>query len=312
MLPIQLWLGAQPWAVSWMNVEGRPFHEPFFGDTLGKLRKSTPPPEERDTTLDTLTRLAGRMRSTAPAGLIFHISRCGSTLISNAFRIAAGVEVISEAQPFNAALMADIPEPVRKRVLRSLVKLYARNAEGRKLKLVIKCSSWNTLAIRLARSLWPNTPFVVVVRDPVEVMASNLASPSSWLEHKASPQFSSELFGWNADEVQRMSVEEYCARVLGRFCEAAEEVIDGKCMVVDYGSLDRAKLCQVGEFFGVPLARFADDLQATIAVHSKDAGRRMRFEDDRERKQQYVGDGVRAAAREWCEPAYRRLRRFAS
>ncbi len=50
--------------------------------------RTEPPASEAQSGLDTLLERGERLRPVTPAGFIFHVSRCGSTLIANALKTA--------------------------------------------------------------------------------------------------------------------------------------------------------------------------------------------------------------------------------
>src|SRR5262252_3155903 len=82
-IPVGLhWAGARP-MVEWRRLEGVRFGDPFFDMTLERAMGSPfrllfP----RWTGIETLEERASTHPGIPPSGFIFHISRCGSTLIS--------------------------------------------------------------------------------------------------------------------------------------------------------------------------------------------------------------------------------------
>ena len=57
-----------------------------------------------------------------PAGMIFHLSRCGSTLVSRLLGTLPGVVVVSEPAPLNA-LLGLAPDEIEDATLIKLVRL---------------------------------------------------------------------------------------------------------------------------------------------------------------------------------------------
>src|ERR1019366_5688912 len=95
-LPIGFTFGPQV-SVRWLEFGGRSLSEPFFGQSVRALRCSKPPARERVTNLQTLFDVASAYREVEPSGLIFHVSRCGSTFLTNILKAGAGVLALSEA-----------------------------------------------------------------------------------------------------------------------------------------------------------------------------------------------------------------------
>ena len=83
-------------------------------------------PERLDTLLDVQREIPGMQ----PAGLIFHMSRCGSTLISQMLAAEPANIVLSEAAPIDDILRAHfrqpgLPEQQRVEWLQAMVKVLA-------------------------------------------------------------------------------------------------------------------------------------------------------------------------------------------
>ena len=117
---------------------------------------------------------------TAPVGIIFHVARCGSTLISQSLKHLDNLVVYAEPQPVNEILVPPHRWPRADLVaaLRALGDAFARHA-GR--PYVLKLSSWNTLFCDIVTEAFPETNWVLSLRDPVEVGVSLLRQPPGWL-----------------------------------------------------------------------------------------------------------------------------------
>jgi len=322
-LPVEIGLDLQPAVVQealvrWMEFGSTPLTEPFLNHTIEKLRAATPAAREIETDLDTMVRLSSRLPEVRPAGFIFHISHCGSTLIANAMKTAGRAVVVSESRPVSA-LLRHVPEKrdgafltrrwngIRRTLLDSLFRLFAHYRTGASEPLVLKFVSLDTLAIGVIRSYWPDVPCVMVIRDPVEVMVTNL-KVGGWLSFKGHPEAASSVFGW--DDLPRttaeMTNEEFCARALGSFCASAAEAVDERVMVVDYVDLSPAKMCEIGEFFSLEVS--SAGIEQVFGPYAKDPQKKIRFEDDRERKQKMAGMMIRSAANQWAVGPYTDLK----
>src|SRR6185436_14373050 len=94
--------------------------------------------------------------SCQPAGFIFHMSRCGSTLLSQMLKEISGVRVYSEPAAVNEALL--LSPQLRRATLRSLVDTVVRAFCSRSARVFFKCSSWNVLDYALFDELFPLAP----------------------------------------------------------------------------------------------------------------------------------------------------------
>jgi len=323
-LPVEIGFDPQPGVVSealvrWMEFGSTPLAEPFFNHTVDRLRKATPPARELDTDLETMVRVSRRLPAIRPAGFIFHISHCGSTLIANALKTSNHALVVSEPRPVthllrprSAAIGPYLTERwnhTRQTLLNSLFSLFAHYRLGEPEPLVIKFTSINIVGMRLIRSYWPEAPCVIVVRDPVEVMVSSLQG-GGWMSFKGRPEQAREMFGWaDSRSPADMTDEEYGARVLGTFCSSAMEAFDEKCMVVDYGELTPDRMRDIAAFLGIELPADGKSLDQVFGPYAKDPKKRVRFKDDRELKQRRASVLIRSAASHWAMEPYSELRK---
>jgi len=117
----------------------------------------------RRTPLAALERLAREEPGLVPNGLIFHMSRCGSTLIAQMLARLEATIVVSEAQPFEALLRAhhlggdESDGDVTVRRLRALAAVLGRPRRG-ELRLFIKLHAGHVLDLPLFERAFPATP----------------------------------------------------------------------------------------------------------------------------------------------------------
>jgi hypothetical protein len=171
-------------------------------------------------------------RDSAPVGVIFHVARCGSTLLSQSLKRLGGLVVYAEPQPVNEVLAPPHKWPRADLVaaLRTLGGAFARHARG---PYVLKLSSWNTLYCDVVAEAFPQTPWVLSLRDPVEVGVSLLASPPGWFQ-------AAGLIAQVDPGHAAKSREEFVARAYGAFCTAAAKLDAGRGRLAPYESLPAA------------------------------------------------------------------------
>ncbi len=183
---IQQSSGHSPVVVRWMRAGREAFAEPFFDSTTRRLRMKTPAVLECETPLDGIHEFASRLSPIEPRGIIFHMSRCGSTLLLNAMRTAGGVLGLGEAEPIEAALrfMSAGSMYWKDRgmsLIRDLVTIFGNHSEDTRRAVIIKSVPVGIVSLPLLRSIWPAVPCIILIRDPVEVLVSNLRRPPAWL-----------------------------------------------------------------------------------------------------------------------------------
>jgi hypothetical protein len=185
--------------------------EPFFHQTVQRLRAKLQDTDIEQSNFEFVLTFADRVESTQPYGFIFHVSRCGSTLIANAFRTYQSIALISEAQPittlfrpYDAGLWPyplgatpRCPRPVNDQSIRTAPN-WQRGTSGRE---VHELEHPFLVAGPLALA---DCPCLVVIRDPLEVMLSNLSSPSGWMVRKSMLSFCRA-----AADLEKLTGEEY-------------------------------------------------------------------------------------------------------
>ena len=193
----------------------------MFRHTLRRLRR-VDHAAARVTPLATLLEAARDHATIRPSGIIFHVSRCGSTFLANTLKTGDAVLVLSEARPIcsllHARALTRSPFPPegraegRKLLLESVTTLYGHSMGRNNPKVIFKCHSATMMFLPWIRQIWPEVPFVVMIRNPVEVIQSNLAKQARWLRCRQKPKIAKGFFHWSEGEIRAMSAEEFCAR----------------------------------------------------------------------------------------------------
>ena len=305
--PIGFDLSGPAPAVDWADLSAERFVEPFFDQTV--VRWATGPharPLVR-TGLDALVALDSEP-SLEPAGMIFHLSRCGSTLVSRLLGTLPGVIVVAEPAPLNALLGLDpdrVDGATLVRLVRLVVRALGRCRHGDERYLVLKCTSWNIRRRAVLAAAFPETPWVWVQREPVHVVASLLANPPGWLGQQAAPPQASRRFGLDPAAVQAMTRPEFTARALGAMLWSAA-TDPRRRLCIDQADLPGAVWRRVAPHFGLKIdAAAIERMTEQSQFYSKDPALRPFSEagpDDRP-----VTEAMREAAERFAEPGYRAL-----
>ncbi|SPM33289.1 hypothetical protein MRAB57_1093 [Mycobacterium rhizamassiliense] len=305
--PVRLdFSGAVP-TVEWADLSEERFAEPFFEQTVTRWAAGPRARPVVRTGLDALRALDGEP-SLEPAGMIFHLSRCGSTLVSRLLGTLPGVVVVAEPAPLNALLglgPTRVDDARLAGLVRLVVRALGRCRHGDERQLVLKCTSWNVRRRAILAAAFPETPWVWVQRDPTRVLASLLAKPPGWLRLQTAPQQAAQRFGLDPAAVGAMTRPEFAARVLGSMLEGAATDPAGR-LCVDYAELPAAVWQRVAPHFGIEVdAAAIDRMVAESRFYAKDPTPRAFTGDSPE--QQAVSGAVRRAAQRFAEPGYRAL-----
>ena len=166
--------GAEP-VVDWAIVDG-PFREPFFEQTADRaMQHPFNQVFTRSTPLRALEALHAQEPGIAPTGFVFHMSRCGSTLIAQMLAQLSATIVLSEAQPLDALLrlrQQGVDEEALIGWLRAMVSALGRPRFGEQ-RLFVKFHAWHVLELPLIARAFPGVPWVFVFREPRAVLRSH-------------------------------------------------------------------------------------------------------------------------------------------
>jgi hypothetical protein len=305
--------GGRP-LLRWLDMRGVRLSEPFFQQTVGRVRRERPGGAELFTDFDALIQLEKVVGGLRPDGFIFHSSRCGSTLISNACRELDGAVVVSEAASLDKLVWPYLAHDagalalLRRVFLRAMVNVLGQRRAGDERRYFVKFSCCSVLRLAFIRSVWQDVPWVFVHRDPVEVMVSNLRTVPEWMRAESQPELAAAVCGLSAGEAAGLGGEEFCARALGKFYEAAAEGLGPRAMLVGYDELSSEKLLEIVRFFGVtPDDAEAARISAASGLYAKDATPARPFEPDGEAKRSAASPRVREMAERWAAGPYRKL-----
>lgn len=248
-------------------------------------------------------------RDAAPIGIIFHVARCGSTLISQSLKQLEDLVVYAEPQPINELLAPPHkwPRADLAAALRSLGAAFARHAGG---PYVLKLSSWNTLYCDIMAAAFPDTPWVLSVRDPVEVGVSLLASPPGWFQNTSD---AARALAAQVDaEGASVSREEFVARVYAAFCAAVAELDVTRGRLVSYELLPEAVWRVVAPHFSLSIDEsLRERIVESARRHAKaPIGSAAEFTSDVAAKQKAASSELRLAIDSLARPQLERLMRL--
>jgi hypothetical protein len=305
--PIRFDLSGPVPTVDWADLSQERFVEPFFDQAVARWASGPRARPLVRTGLEALVILDNEP-SLEPAGMIFHLSRCGSTLVSRLLGTLPGTVVIAEPSPLNALLGLDpgrVSEATLVRSVRLLVRALGRCRHGDEHHLVLKCTSWNIRRREILAAAFPETPWVWVQRDPAHVLASLLTNPPGWLGLHAVPPQTARFFGLDPEAVPTRARVEFAARALGAMLEAAATDPAGR-LSIDYAELPGAVWQHVAPHFGLEADSAAiDRMIEESRFYSKDPSRRVFDGDAAEHRPMTAA--IRKAAQRFAEPGYRAL-----
>ncbi len=307
-IPLRVTVGTEI-SVDWCCHPEPRCAEPFFDQTLERCMKR---PFNRlyryRTPISELERWAAESPGIAPSGFIFHVSRCGSTLVSNLLGDLDRSLKLSEPSPldFLARLRTrwpQIPEEQQIVWMRAMLSALAQQGAPEQRSLVVKLPAWNSADIPLYRRAFPETPAIFVYREPVEVLVSALRERPADFIPGTLPLDRLRL---TFPQAVSMAPEEYVAHVLAHLYEAGIRFHDPKQMLlVNYRQLPDAIENAIAPFFDLDLeAAERSQLRAQTGIHAK---HRRPFAEDSVQKQASAAEAIRSVAQQRLQPLYAEL-----
>lgn len=294
-LPIRAYPRRGETWLDWAWCDGLRCDQPFFRDTVeAALRRPVNLALRPQTPLANLD-LGDEAALPPVRALVFHASRCGSTLVSRSLAQLDGVLALSEPGVVDDVLHAEpLPTPDRVFWLRRTMQALLRQAGAEAALFKLDC--WHTLHWRLFAAAFPEARRYFVVHDPLEIAVSHLRQPGWQMVPGAIPGLHDEpletQIGWGR--------EGYVSRTLQRiFTAGAELVSEGGAGVLDYPHLHAQIERELVPVLGVPVSEAGRErLIAALQVHAKSPGES--FAGDGERKRAEASATLRAMIAGWA------------
>ncbi len=287
--------------VEWVFTDGLPFTEPFFEQTLARLTRTNPANRPDRRPRGALATLRHTASAVAPAAIVFHVSRCGSTLVSQMLAALPSHIVVSEAPVLDDILRAPRHDPTvtdddRIASLRGAIAAFAYPKTPHESRLFVKLDCWHIFHLPLVRRAFPGVPLVFVHRHPLEVLVSLMRMPSMTLVRDV---VTPTQLGLTAVERDALAPEAHAAAILGAFFRAATGH-RAALVPVAYEQLPGF----IWESF--PGRDFSPDERALLqAAGSRDAKNPgQRFTADSATKRREASPALLAACARWAQPAY--------
>jgi len=284
---------SQPWA-TWIYTAGHRFTEPFFEDSVQECLRSP------FISLFRRQMPLGPGAPVRPDGFIFHMSRCGSTVISRSLAAAQSTLVLSEPAPLDEIVRTNRPD-----WLQWIVSALGQSRGPDQTRYLIKCDSWHIRKLSMFRAVFPDTPWIFVYRDPVEVLVSQLRRPGL----QASPgAMDPAALGMRTEDITGLTRQQWCVRVLEGFMTAALNFRDDpKGIFVDYGELPGAIGGRIAKHFGLELTA-EDEARVEAATRLDAKNPHLEFTGDHEEKRKSAESLVPEPVLETVKNLYAELR----
>lgn len=272
--------------IYWRDVGDCGFTRAFFHTELESYEQRHGAGSDYQTYRSFLEQTSTGIDSIQPTAFIFHMSRCGSTLLANA--MAANDQIVMMSEPpvispllrslSNNKLCSPIKNPVLLQVLRNVIGALGRKRRQQKQYFVVKFNSWNVIQAKAIQLAFPGVPCLFLYREPAEVMVSLLRHPPGWIE-KPTGAIAMSLAGSGLDTLLPV---EYVARILQGLLGAGLNTTDA-CLV-NYTDLRQELLPALLQRLGIDFdAPTMANMQAQFERNAKSPLGEV-FVDDQETK----------------------------
>jgi hypothetical protein len=215
----------------WRYMGLQQFTASFFQNSLAMQI-----PEQRQVCRTSVSSLAQFDDCVLPTAFIFHVSRCGSTLLTQMLASLNSTIVLSEP-PILDAFFRSYPDYKEEnlQLFRHLIHCLGQKRFDLEQHFVIKFDSWHVSRIDFIRQAFPQVPMLFLYRHPQAVLVSH--------QKQRGPQMIPDFVDMGNLVVDRAEVspgdlDGFCLRVLDQFYQTALlHAKNGRLHLINYSEL---------------------------------------------------------------------------
>ena len=271
-VPYKLLAESDQTSCRWLYVGDQAFSEPFFDDTIHRCRSYSSYRPHSVSNVNVLSDWAGALPAVEPTAFIFHISRCGSTLLSQLLGLDPTHIVLSEVPFLDDVLRVpykreQYPSFEQIPTYKAAIRFYGQQRNGQESRLFIKTDSWHVFFYKTIRELYPEVPFILLYRDPREVIHSHRKKRGM----QAVPGvIEPAIFGFEG--TLTTDLDEHMANVIGKYFDTFLEITtnDPRSMLVNYNDGMMRVMENIAEFTNLSLSESAyQQMETRCSYHAK-------------------------------------------
>lgn len=235
-LPYKLIKKDQEYFFEWLYLGERRFQEPFFDETILKCKSLNENSRYLKVISHSLAVIewSKQIDSVKPLALIFHVSRCGSTMLSQALTVPRRNIVVPEIPILDDILRdSDMPEVLRIQLFMAVFKFLGQIRFENQQYFILKTDSWHLMYLEQLRTYFPELPFIILTREPEAVLKSHKRNRGMHMVPNLLP---STMYGTTQDLPAPEKLDDYAAWVLKKYYLAIHEFCqtDNNILLCDY------------------------------------------------------------------------------
>jgi len=297
--------------IYWGDIADHPLKEWQYTYTMQFLSETGTIGESFTTDFDVLLEDGLITDGIDPDAFIFHISRCGSTLIAKALARVDYNIVINQGSPLQHGFWAQLTDGFRRPLeptdenltaFRTIIRAMARRRRDSQNSAIVKFVSWNTLCIDFIRQAFPGVPSLFMYRDPVEVIASVIQRPTPALVAKGNRLGALISRGAAGADTHESDIQ-YLARCTANYFRAALEAAGhGDLTLLNYRNISPETFEDIlNRGLSLHPSRVElETMKKQFRFHSKDDANEKEFRGDGARKASLIPDDGKAGIVSEC------------
>ncbi|MCP2027619.1 hypothetical protein L1276_002779 [Flavobacterium sp. HSC-32F16] len=201
----------------WLYLSDIKFAEPFFDETVSKCKSHEYNSKriKAVSSVDNLIEWSQELESVELKSLVFHVSRCGSTMLSQCLATSSENIMISEGPIIDQILRSDNFGLEKKAtLLKSVLKFLGQKRFHEQKNLILKLDAWHIFNAGYLRTVFPEIPFALLYRKPDEVLKSHQKLMGMHMVPNLIPP---TVFGITNQEIEETNFQQYGALVLEKY-----------------------------------------------------------------------------------------------
>jgi hypothetical protein len=318
IIPITIIPSAEKYNVAWLNVEDYQFTEWKFKASIKNFTANQSKKQAFTADIQLLASDEILTDCLYPSGFIFHVSKCGSTLLAKALAQAREHIVMTEASPLHENLWRYLTNnwqaPVNLSaenlaLIKNLILSMGRRRTAEQQAYFIKFRSWNTVFFDIITRIFPDVPCLFLYRDPNEVLVSSLHKPPEGQLRLKGTAAAAFMLNCPISASSKMSHLEHFGGLLEHYFSSILNSPYGDIVYLNYNQLSKQNFAKL--FQQVFRCTSAENqltlMQSQFDYYSKDDSEAARFVSDTAEKQNAITPEIKAAVEQNLSRLYNLL-----